>query len=426
MSESGVSRPAWGAELSSLEAAEIIERMGSLGLPPERGIEYVSVGLDRLLSVLERYYLEPMAQGERGSAFKLIKGSFGAGKTHFLTCLRNLAWGRGFLTANVELSLQGCSFGDLASVYQALVQNLVTPPAKASDYEGRRGLGTILRAWAYAIEDPGAQRQWLRNLKLATMANHNFRLVAAHFMQSLWAEDEESAEQDELWLLGGTVKRLKLGSLTLTESICERNGSSMLTSLVQLLRLCGYPGIVALFDEADRVAAGGRREKKKLVDNLRQFVDMCGSGRLPGLFWALAVPPEFISQVVVDYPALQQRLHSPLPFSAVCPQAPTIDVTDSSLPPRQFFYQLGERILAVASRAWDWQPQRERQLENLRFLVEEYLTLNFDAGQRRNFVKQWIAVLTNEHLHGEGTTDIEALCRQDEGLGGEEEEFADF
>ena len=85
MSESGVSRPAWGAELSSLEAAEIIERMGSLGLPPERGIEYVTVGLDRLLSVLERYYLEPMAQGERGSAFKLIKGSFGAGKTHFLT-----------------------------------------------------------------------------------------------------------------------------------------------------------------------------------------------------------------------------------------------------------------------------------------------------------------------------------------------------
>ena len=73
------------AQPSEFLASEIIERMGSLGLPPEHGIEFVTVGLDEPLKILDEHYLKAMEKGGRGSAFKLIRGSFGAGKTHFLT-----------------------------------------------------------------------------------------------------------------------------------------------------------------------------------------------------------------------------------------------------------------------------------------------------------------------------------------------------
>ncbi|MCR4783246.1 MAG: ATP-binding protein [bacterium] len=414
-----------GDGLSEMLAAEIIDRMGSLGLPPERGIEYVTVGLADVLQILDERYLKVMRHGGRGSAFKLIKGSFGSGKTHFLTCLRNLAWKRGFLTATVELSLKGCTFGDAGAIYKALAHELIDPPAGGDDNEGVQGLGNILRFWAYGVEEPSLRKSWLNKFKASNISNNSYKSVFIHFIRSLWQEDDDTAEACEMWLLGNPIKKLKLGLITISECICERNASSMLYSLVQILLLCGYPGVVAMFDEVDRVASGSRREKKCVVDNMRQFVDMCGSQRYPGVFWAFAVPPEFISDVVAEYPALQQRLNSPMPFSAASPQVPTIDAAGSSLEPTTFFNELGRKILKVASVAWNWDYDRAIQSENLRNLVSSYLAANFDAGQRRNFVKQWIAVLQAEHINGQGTTDLDVVGRAD-GSDMEMEEFADF
>ncbi|MGM9991460.1 MAG: BREX system ATP-binding domain-containing protein [Candidatus Bruticola sp.] len=416
-----------GACPSEFLASEIIDRMGALGLPPERGIEFVTVGLDKPLQVLDEHYLKVMQQGRRGSAFKLIRGSFGSGKTHFLTCLRNLAWRRGFLASVVELSLKECSFGDGAAVYRVLADRVAAAPSHSEDFCQIMGFNAVIRNWAMNVTDPDERRLWFNKVKLSRFENNNYRLVFLYFVKSLWEDDENTAEACEMWILGHPVKKLKLGSITIPEYICRQNASSMLSSLVQAAVLIGYSGIAALFDEVDRIASGTKREKKDVVDNMRQIVDMCGSRRLPGFFWAFAVPPEFISDVVSEYPALQQRLNSPMPFSASSPQVPTIDVTDSGLTPEEFFTALGEKILHTASVAWNWQYSIDTQKSNLELLVSNYLAMNFDAGQRRNFVKQWIAVLQSEYSCGEGTTDVESVGRQqDNSEVMESEDFADF
>ena len=71
-------------------ARAILQRVGEIGQPPEVGIEYLNVGNERVLGILEREYIRPIAETGRGSSFKLVQAYFGGGKTHFLMCLRQI------------------------------------------------------------------------------------------------------------------------------------------------------------------------------------------------------------------------------------------------------------------------------------------------------------------------------------------------
>lgn len=411
-------------QLTPIIANEIIDRMGSLGLPPERGIEFVTVGFEESLAILDDIYLKPIASGERGSAFKVVKGSFGSGKTHFLICLRNLAWKSGFLTVLTELSLTGCRFGRNLDIYRTVAEKITAPPESADSFPELAGIGPILRHWAYGVESERERSDFLRRLKMSRFDNMSFRCVFSAFCRALWDGDEERADLCEAWLSGADIKTLKLGAMIIREPIAENNASAMLYCLVRALRMCGYPGVTLLFDEVDRAVAGGERERRSLADNMRQYTDKC-SAQYPGLFWAFAVPPEFITDIISKYPALQQRLNSPKPFSRACPQVPTIEAACASMPEAELFLLLGRRILETAKIAWDWDYNKDLQEDNLRRLVESYLNESFDAGQRRNFVRKWIAVLTSQHFEGESRADLDSV-KLDEKLQEFDEEFEDF
>ena len=89
-------------------ARHIIQRVGESGQPPEQGITYLNVGNDSYLRILDEEYLARLKHNPRGSSFKLVQGYYGGGKTHFLYCVRDLAWTHGFLTSLVNLSPREC------------------------------------------------------------------------------------------------------------------------------------------------------------------------------------------------------------------------------------------------------------------------------------------------------------------------------
>ena len=84
-------------------ARQIIEVLGSSGTPPTKGVQHFNVGNRSLLDALDRFYLSSYLQ-DGGAAFKLVVGDYGSGKSHFLYCLRDVAWARGFAVAKVDLS----------------------------------------------------------------------------------------------------------------------------------------------------------------------------------------------------------------------------------------------------------------------------------------------------------------------------------
>src|SRR5690242_2718169 len=113
-------------ELTQQQADMIIRSVASTGTPPEYGIEFFTAGLKEYLDVIEEDYLDNYIAGG-GSAFKLVVGVYGGGKTHFLYNVRNLAWRHNYVVSYVSLSQTESPFHQLNTVYSAIVRGLTHP-----------------------------------------------------------------------------------------------------------------------------------------------------------------------------------------------------------------------------------------------------------------------------------------------------------
>src|SRR4026207_2332627 len=94
------------SDLDRKLARRILAQMGENGKPPELGISHVNVGNESYLQVIDGAYVGDLISVVEGSSFKLVQGTYGAGKTHFLYCVRDLAWRRDPLTAVATISPQ--------------------------------------------------------------------------------------------------------------------------------------------------------------------------------------------------------------------------------------------------------------------------------------------------------------------------------
>jgi hypothetical protein len=375
-------------------ALRILRRMGEAGQPPEQGIRFVNVGNESYLKVLEEEYLRLLLGEARGSSFKLVQGYFGAGKTHFLYCVRDLAWRQGFLTAMVGLSRAECPFDRRLAVYQAVASRLSLPPA-AEGEEPVRGLPAVLRALIEERAEALGQEAlagWVReSYERSSVEWHPFRRAAAAFLRAV-AAGADADPALEAWLLGEPVPPAGLRDHGVFDTPAEANAFGMLRSLLQTVAHLGHPGTVLLFDEMDRALSLGRRRTRELGDNLRQLIDLCSLSELPATLFLYAVPPEFLTQVVPEYPALQQRLQAPVPLSRQSPKAPLIDLERMDLDPEPFLVELGERLLAVEEAAYG-EPAVEADRENLRRLAAAVVGNMLDVSHRRFFVKAFIGHL---------------------------------
>lgn len=421
-------------------ALRIINTLGESGTPPERGVRHLNVGNDGYLAVLRDEYLDLLLR-EGGSTFKLVQAYYGGGKTHFLLCLREEAWQAGYVTAYVGLSPAECPFHEPLQVYRAVVRSLRAPPPDDAPLAPTTGLTDLLRD---LIEDRRAAhgeeavRTWLRRtVRQLPVESQSLRNAIAGF--GLACLDDDTERQDVLgaWLLGDEVPPAAHRDAGVFESISRANAFAMLRGVCQAIRGLGFAGTALLFDELDRNLSIGSttRNRHRLADNLREMVDLCGRGALPGVLAAYAVPPEFLRLVVPDYPALQQRLASPLPLSVRSPQATLIDLEHLDLEPRALLAAIGRRILEVFEVARGVRFDPILQGANLEQLADEAATSQFEVSHRRIFVKSWVGLLNEQLAGGERAVDRDEAAERVLGgaralleapAGGAGDGFADF
>jgi hypothetical protein len=110
--------------LTQQQAQHIVRKLGESGIPPTRGLEAYTVGMDSLLGTIETEYLRGYLH-DGGSSFKLVIGEYGSGKSHFLYRLRDLAWANGYVVSRSELSPKECPYDNQLKVYQSVVSNLI-------------------------------------------------------------------------------------------------------------------------------------------------------------------------------------------------------------------------------------------------------------------------------------------------------------
>ncbi|MEZ6003392.1 MAG: DUF2791 family P-loop domain-containing protein [Planctomycetota bacterium] len=414
--------------IDARRARSIVERMGETGQPPERGALAVNVGTEEVLDVLLREYLIPIREEGRNSSFKLVQATFGGGKTHFLHCLREIGWREGFLVSMVGISPQECPFDDTLRVYQAVAKSLELPP-QSTDSPAARGIDAVLvQILRRKVEDSGekAVRDWLQwEFKRAPIESHALRRAMYLFFLAVLDGDDTQEEVLAAYLRGDHVSAPERANLQLREELDSKSAFRFLRSLIQAMRELSVPGLILLFDEMDRVMSLSVKRRKAIGDNLRQMIDHCGQATLPALLWVYAVPPEFMTTVVPEYPALEQRLRGAGRFSMSSPLEPVIDLEALPLETTELFRRIGYRLLELFRLGRSEEIDMELQRSNVDRLAE-HMSLNaLESGSRRIFVKRLVQMLHNQ-IHNPGpieTADIEALEGFDEDLEGEEDLF---
>jgi len=399
-------------------ARAIVSKLGATGTPPEFGIEAFTVGLERYLRVMEEEYLDGILKHGL-SSFKLITGNYGGGKTHFLYCVRNLAFKHNYCVAYVGLNPTECPFDKLELVYRAITASLSPPhPTDRPGDVWSSGIEQVIRRWVERQRAAADTRERLQEYLTGLPApeSTSFGNAVRGAFETLAADDADGFSDVVQWLKGEETHRDVRVRFRISERVDKATAFRMLRSLIQWVHAIGYTGLVLLFDEAERgMSITSSRDRKRALDNLRQLVDECGNSRLPGAMMLYAVPDE---NLLFDgsggvYEALKQRLRSG--FSEVNPVGVRINLEELGIEPAEFLARLGSRLSVLFETAYEVKLPPERRDRALRLLAELAVSaFVLDISYRRLFVVAAVDVLHQLRAKPDlefGQKDAEKLLR---------------
>jgi len=401
-------------------ARQIVEVLGSSGTPPVKGVQYFNAGNQSLLDALDQFYFSSYLQ-DGGAAYKMVIGDYGSGKSHFLYCLRDLAWERGFAVSKVDLSPVETPYNDQRAVYAAVARNLIWHEADESatdEYGLPRFLeGTLQRVVGgpLSLETAGHPnyRALVDTLELATVDSLAYKNAVLAYFEALIRDQEERLESLTRWLMGVATTPADtqvLRELGVAGKIGKSNAFRMLRSLAQVIRALSYSGLILLFDEVDRMASIGGKAEKLATDNLREVIDRCRD-EMPGAMFVYAVPPQFINDVVPRYPALQQRIRTPGRFSRINHFSPQISLDHLDLAEADLLLAIGEKLIPIYELAFGAQLDHKVQYANAAILANVARDVFLDISHRRLFVKAFVSELARQHAAGEHVlAEVEAIA----------------
>lgn len=390
-------------ELKPLIARRIIDTVGANGIPPQYGFQFFTAGLDPYLAVIEEEYLSDFVQ-QGGSAFKMVVGVFGGGKTHFLYCVRDIAWQKDFTVSYVSLSPDESPFHKLELVYRAIVLNLLAPLTAEELLSGyEQGMAAFLRGWfrqkVQEFTGSGISKENLRE-ELLNYLEHIHGIESISFSKAVKAAfrallDKQEEDFDDIcqWLSGEGYDRSTHGRYGILQKIDRTTAFQMLRSLVQWIRQIGFSGLIVLLDEAERVPSLSTRQRELHLSNLREIIDECGHTKFQGVMIFYAVPDEnFLQGRTQIYEALSQRVSTV--FESLNPTGVKIELERVVKEPIQFLCEVGEKLAVVYGTARRHEFDRSECQRTIRLAAETAYEKRYgDIGYKRLFVQTLIKAL---------------------------------
>ena len=305
-------------QVSPRRRREVVDALRR-GTVPASGLDLLAVGLDRFIPAFDDD-LDAVTAG--GSAFKAIRGEYGAGKTFFTRHLAERAARRGMATAEVQISETETPLHRLETVYRRIGESMRTATFPPS------ALRPVLDSWLYTLEsdagtaDPalGASGPELdravgelleRRLAAVSTRTPAFAQALRAYRLAVVAGDHTSADALAGWLGGqphiaGSAKR----AAGVRGELDHFGAMGFLQGLLTVLRDAGHPGLLLVLDEVETLQRVRGDVRDKALNALRQLVDEVDSGRFPGLFLVMTGTPAFYDgpSGVARLPPLAQRL----------------------------------------------------------------------------------------------------------------------
>ena len=306
-------------EISPEKRREIISALRK-GTVPQRGLDFLAVGLSRYAPTIEAELSEV---SEGGSVFKAVRGEYGCGKTFFGRWVQEQAKQNGFATAEVQISETETPLHRLETVYRRAMEQLSTADCFLGAFR------SVIDGWFYGLEedviaegdiDPediealSTKTDDLLEQRLVeiTRATPQFAAALRAYRAAQRANDHATAEGLAGWLAGqphiaASIKRVA----GIKGDVDHFAALSFLRGLLLILKDSGYSGLVLVLDEIETIQRVKSDVREKGLNALRQLLDDVDGGRFPNLYVAITGTPAFYDgqQGIQRLEPLAQRLH---------------------------------------------------------------------------------------------------------------------
>lgn len=382
--------------LNQVVARKIIETVGGQGTPPEFGFQYFTVGLDDYIRTLENEYFKSFVK-EGGSSFKLVIGNYGSGKTHFLYCIRALAWKYNFVVSYVVLSPEHSPFYALERIYKEIVANLAYPQSSEELIQGyKRGIELLISLWysrkyneLKEKKSEGSIWEGLINYasSLSPYESTSFRNAMKEAFLSTAEKRYEDLSLVVQWLKGENPPRDLIKRYGIFERIDKSTAFKMIRSLAQWIRDVGFSGLVVLFDEAEQIPSMSSKQEGLLLNNLRELIDECGHDNFKNTMWFYAIPDEnFLEGRALVYEALRQRTATVF-NSKLNPTGVKIYLEKIPSESIENLKEIGRKLAKIYEIAYGIKFEQESLEKTIDGVSQAVYEKKFEVGYKRLFVQ---------------------------------------
>jgi hypothetical protein len=307
------------ASVSPRRRKEVIDALRR-GTVPANGLDLLAVGLERFVPALD-VDLDTVAAG--GSAFRAIRGEYGAGKTFVTRFLAERALRRGFAAAEVQVSETETPLHKLETVYRRIGEALRTSACPPSAFR------PVLDAWLFTLEsdvidaNPGlagagpaavgtaVERLLEQRLGVVSTRTPAFASALRAYRIAVAAADHPTADALAAWLGGQPhVAAAAKRAAGVRGELDHFGAMGFLQGLLTVLRDGGHPGLLLVLDEVETLQRVRGDVRDKALNAIRQLIDEVDSGRYPGLFLVITGTPAFYDgpSGVPRLPPLAQRI----------------------------------------------------------------------------------------------------------------------
>ena len=234
------------------EQAAILQALQA-GVVPKNGLQHIQVGRKPELNALIKD-IERIADG--GSAFRLIVGEYGAGKTFFMHVVKHIALKQKLVTVNADLSPERrlvASGGQSRMLYSELISNLST----MSSPEGN-ALGNILDVFTHSIvkeskdtDTPAAELIEQKLLCLNSyVGGYDMSKVMIAYCKGYQEGDDHLRNSALRWLRGEyTTKTEARQDLGVRTFIDDNMVYDALKLIARFVEIAGFKGMLVILDE---------------------------------------------------------------------------------------------------------------------------------------------------------------------------------
>lgn len=327
------------------------------GVVPRTGQHLIQVGRAKELESLIKDIVR-ISGG--GSAFRIVVGEYGAGKTFFLNLVRAIGMEKKLVTMHADLNPDRrlhASGGQARSLYAELTKNMST----RTKPEGGALAGVVEKFVAGANAESKTSGKSTEDIirarldQLTEMVNgYDFADVIAAYYRGFEEGNEQLKANAIRWLRGEySTKTDARAALGVRSCIDDASVYDQIKLLAKFVRLAGYGGLLVCLDEmVNLYKLANTQARNANYEQILRILNDSLQGTADGLGFILGGTPEFLMDTrrgLYSYTALQSRLaeNSFAKAGLVDYSGPTIRL--SSLAPEDFYVLLQKIIHLYAS-----------------------------------------------------------------------------